>query len=84
MVLLLLMRLLARRGETKKKCLVFKVDYEKVYDLLCWDFLLYMMKRMGFYDKWVRWIAGCLKSSIVSVLVNGSPVDEFLPQRGLK
>ena len=44
MVLLLLMRLLARRGETKKKCLVFKVDYEKVYDLLCWDFLLYMMK----------------------------------------
>jgi len=61
----------ARRN--KKKCLVFKVDYEKAYDSVCLNFLLYMMKRMCFCDKWVRWIVGCLKSFTISVLVNESP-----------
>ena len=27
---------------------------------------------------------GCLKSASVSVLVNGSPSSEFLPQKGLR
>ena len=31
-----------------KSCLVFKVDYEKAYDSVSWDFLSYMMKRMEF------------------------------------
>ena len=36
-----------------KSCLVFKVDYEKAYDSVCWNFLLYMMRRMGFCTKWI-------------------------------
>ena len=64
-----------------KSFLVFKVDYEKAYDSLCWDFLLYMMRRMGFCSKWVRWIEGCLKLTSISILVNGSPTDESTPQR---
>ena len=35
----------------KKKCLFFKVDYEKAYDSFNWDFLRYMMKRLGFSEK---------------------------------
>jgi len=67
-----------------KNCLVFKVDYEKAYDLVCWDFLLYMMSQMGFCTKWIRWIQGCLKSASIFILVNGSPRAEFTPQRGLR
>ena len=35
----------------KKLCLVFKVDFEKAYDFVSWQFLFYMMRRMGFHDR---------------------------------
>ena len=42
-----------------------------------WKFLLYMLERLGFDDKWIWWIRGCLVSSRVFVLVNCSPTEEF-------
>ena len=69
---------------SKKPCLVFKVDYEKAYDSVSWDFLVYMLRRMGFCDKCIQWIVACLQSASISVLVNGNPLAEFSPQRGLR
>lgn len=66
-----------------KLCLVFKVSHEKAYDFVSWGFLLYMLRRLSFGDRRVNWIWGCLSSSRVSVLVNGSPTSEFDLQRGL-
>ena len=68
----------------KKPCLVFKVDYEKAHDSVSWSFLIYMMRRLGFCPKWIQWISGCLHSASMSILVNGSPTNEFNPQRGLR
>ena len=34
---------------TQKPCMVFKVDYEKAYDCVSWSFLLYMLRRLGFF-----------------------------------
>ena len=67
-----------------KPCLVFKVDYERAYDSVSWAFLSYMMRRLGFCRKWICWIEGCLHSATVSMLVNGSPTNEFIPHRGLR
>ena len=69
---------------SNKSCLVFKVDFEKAYDSISWDFVLYMLEKTGFCSKWVQWIEGCLKSASISILVNGSPTEEFLPKRGLR
>nr|KYP65910.1 Transposon TX1 uncharacterized [Cajanus cajan] len=60
-----------------KPTLFFKVDYEKAYDSVCWTYLLYMLRRLGFNNLWVSWISECLMSSRVSVLVNGSPSEIF-------
>lgn len=68
----------------KKPCMVFKVDYEKAYDSISWNFLFYMMRRMSFCHRWIRWIKGCLASASISILVNGSPMKEFTPTRGLR
>lgn len=32
-------------------CLVMKIDYEKAYDCVSWDYLRYVMKKMGFGNK---------------------------------
>ena len=33
---------------------------------------------MGFHERWIRWIKGCLSSASISILVNGTPTKEFL------
>jgi len=71
-----------RRNRRSGVC--FKVDFEKAYDSVRWSFLYDMLGRMGFHDKWIQWIKGCLVSSSVSVLVNGSLTEEFKPTRGLR
>ena len=71
-------------NRTQRPCIVFKVDYKKAYDSVSWDFLFYMLRRLGFCSKWIKWIEGCLKSASISLLVNGSPLSEFIPQRRLR
>jgi len=34
-----------------KKCIIFKAYFEKAYDSVNWKYLIYMMGRLGFYDK---------------------------------
>ena len=49
-----------------------KVDYEKAYDSVDWEFLYYIMDILGFNGRQIRWIRACLESVSVLVLVNGS------------
>ena len=37
----------------KKRGLIVKLDFEKAYDSVSWEFLYYMLGRLGFYGKWV-------------------------------
>ncbi|PWA63317.1 Transposon TX1 [Artemisia annua] len=47
-------------------------------------FILDIMKMMGFGLKWCRWVENCLSSSTMSILVNGSPTEEFRLERGVR
>ncbi|GKE61347.1 RNA-directed DNA polymerase, eukaryota, reverse transcriptase zinc-binding domain protein [Tanacetum coccineum] len=67
-----------------KQDMIFKVDFEKAFDSVRWDFLEDIMRKFGFGDKWCMWIRSCLRSSRGSVIVNGSPTEEFQFYRGLK
>ncbi|XP_071712940.1 uncharacterized protein [Rutidosis leptorrhynchoides] len=68
----------------QKKLLLFKVDFEKAYDLVSWRFLDHMFSVLGFGDKWHRWVMMCLSSACESIFVNGSPTNEFPIERGLR
>ena len=67
-----------------KELLLFKVDFEKVNDSIDWAYLDEVMKKMGFPTLWWKWIKECIGTTIASVLVNGSPTEEFPLDRGLR
>ncbi|XP_058203040.1 uncharacterized protein LOC131317509 [Rhododendron vialii] len=64
--------------------LILKLDFEKAYDCVNWGFLLYMLKKAGFGDKWCGWIRECCSTVSMSVLINGSATQEFQTQKGLR
>jgi hypothetical protein len=68
----------------KDECMLFKVDFERAYDTVSWRFLDRMMSRMGFSEGWLRWMRACIFESSMSVLVNGSPTEDFKVGRGLR
>ncbi|GJU89969.1 RNA-directed DNA polymerase, eukaryota [Tanacetum coccineum] len=68
----------------KEQALMFKVDFQKAFDSVRWDHLDDILGKIGFGEKWRGWIRDCLTSSKASILVNGSPTDEFLFLRGLR
>jgi hypothetical protein len=73
---------LARR--LKKECLILKVDFEKAYDSVSWSFLEYMLRRLGFGEKWRAWMKTYVCNGSLSVLINGSPSEQINISRGLK
>lgn len=68
----------------KRKLFILKVDFEKAFDLLNWEFLDSIMFQMGFSSKWRNRISACLNSAYSSILVNGSPTPEFKLEKGLR
>ncbi|GJV71569.1 RNA-directed DNA polymerase, eukaryota, reverse transcriptase zinc-binding domain protein [Tanacetum coccineum] len=55
----------------KKHSFILKIDFEKAYDSVRWDYLDDVLRKFGFGEKWCGWIQECLRSSWGSVLVNG-------------
>ena len=69
----------------RKKCgLVCKLDIDKAYDSISWEFLYQVMGRMGFNSRWMSWIKWCISTTSFSVLINGSPAGFFQSSRGLR
>ena len=68
----------------KNRAIVVKVDFRKAFDLVSWQFLYYMMGRLGFFSKWIGWVKTYMESPTLLVLVNGSPTKEFQPKIGFR
>ena len=66
-----------------KKLMIFKVDFEKAFDSVNWNYLDFVLLHMGFESRWRSWIRSCLHSACTSILIKGSPTHEVSPGRGL-
>jgi hypothetical protein len=61
------------RIKSKEPGVLCKLDMEKAYDHVDWSFLMYLLRRCGFGEKWCSWIQHCITSVRFSVLINGAP-----------
>ncbi|KAL6343127.1 hypothetical protein AAG906_019670 [Vitis piasezkii] len=70
--------------KNNESAILCKLDIEKAYDNVDWTFILTVMQKMGFGEKWIRWIKWCISTASFSVLVNGTPTGFFQSSKGLR
>jgi hypothetical protein len=74
------------KSEKSKKNVhcALKLDMQKAYDRLEWNFLEAIMKKLGFSHKFVETVMKGVGSVSFSVLFNGAKTESFRPSRGIR
>ena len=70
----------------KSKCaaVIFKVDFEKAYDKINWDFMLSTLKMKGFPDKFIRWTKAVIHNGKAAITLNDLIGPYFVTRKGLR
>ncbi|KAG9450247.1 hypothetical protein H6P81_010212 [Aristolochia fimbriata] len=72
-----------RFAKAEQPRIILKLDKEKAFDMVDWDFLEAMIRHMSFGERWIGWIRSCVENASFSLLVNGGVFGRFGGSRGL-
>ena len=64
--------------------MAIKIDLEKAYDRLDWNFIRDMLNLFKFPPHLIKLILSCVLTTSISILFNGGKLDPFLPSRGIR
>ena len=64
--------------------MTLKLDMSKAYDKVKWSFLLKIVEKMSFHNRWILLISECNSSVSYSILVNGEAKGDIKPSRGIR
>ena len=68
----------------KSGLMSIKLDLQKAYDRVNWEFIRTILLHLGFDEVFTGWIVACISSVSFEVLVNGGKTEGFTPNRGLR
>jgi hypothetical protein len=66
----------------KMSSVILKLDFEKAYDKVNWDFLQQTLRIKGFLEKWCRWISQIISKGSVGVKINDNIGRYFQTKKG--
>ncbi|KAJ9556808.1 hypothetical protein OSB04_011422 [Centaurea solstitialis] len=81
---LIVNELISWAKRSKHKVFLLKLDFEKAFDNVRWDFLWETMLQMNFGVTWISWMKVLICTAQVSVLVNGAPTKQFVLENGVR
>ncbi|XP_039042960.1 uncharacterized protein LOC120182004 [Hibiscus syriacus] len=61
-----------------------KVDLQKAFDSICWDFFMIVLEAMGLLEVFCGWIKACITTLSYSISLNGSLVGFFKGAKGVR
>jgi len=67
----------------KKTGIVLKLDFEKAYDKINWDFLLECHRNCGFGPTWCGWVEKILHNGTLSIKLNNETGPYFQSHKGV-
>ncbi|KAM0911464.1 hypothetical protein ACQ4PT_013479 [Festuca glaucescens] len=80
-----LVRQVARKINMRRQTgVLLKLDIARAFDSISWSFLFEVLRRMGFGDRFLKWVALLLYTANTRVMVNGVPGDRIYHERGLR
>jgi hypothetical protein len=68
----------------KKRGIILKLDFEKAYDKVNWNFLQDLLSRKNFDEHWIEWTMKAVQGGKVVVNLNGELGNYFRSFKGLR
>lgn len=73
-----------KNNKARKGGMIWKIDFDKAYDRISWDFLLESLRYFQFNEELIALIMSCVTNIEASIMWNGEPLSPFKPERGLR
>jgi Reverse transcriptase (RNA-dependent DNA polymerase) len=70
--------------KNKISSIFMKIDFQKAFDSISWDFLLEVLRVRGFPPLWIVWMRSLLISSTSFLKINGLKGQSFYHRKGLR
>lgn len=67
----------------KNNYMEIKVDLEKAYNCLCWDFILETLNLSGFSTLIIKLIISCISTTSMQVIWDGQASETFCLTKGI-
>lgn len=64
--------------------IAIKVDVAEVFDTVCWEFILCLLRGIGVPELYLRWLKVCICNIVFSIGYNGMIHGYFKRKRGLR